>query len=213
MCVRIKICGITDVDAVRAVSAVGVDAVGLVFADSPRRVTLAQAHALCQHLAKGIRRVAVLRHASFGEVNRIVQGFAPDVVQCEPNDDIDETILDHCRFLPVFHDNEQLLAEVAIWRDKRKFDGTILLEARGRGGRGVQPDWERAAKLAQDGPLALAGGLTAGNVAAAIDTVMPAWVDASSSLEIRPGHKSPARIIEFITEVRRAGAALQRKTA
>ncbi len=200
-------------DAVRAASAVGVDAVGFVFADSPRRVSLEQARALCQQVAKRVRRVAVLHHASSAEVNRILQGFAPDVIQCEPNDDIDETILEHCRFLPVFHDNEQLLAEVAIWRDRRKFDGTILLEARGRGGRGVQPDWGRAAELAQDGPLALAGGLTAGNVAAAIDTVKPAWVDASSGLETRPGHKAPARIIEFISEVRRAGAALQRETA
>ena len=200
-------------DAARAASAVGVDAVGLVFTESPRRVSLEQARSLCQHIAKRVWRVAVLRHASSAEVNRVLQGFAPDVIQCEPNDDIDEMILDHCRFLPVFHDNEQLLAEVAIWRDKRKFDGTILLEGRGRGGRGAQADWERAAELAQYGSLALAGGLTAGNVAAAIERVKPAWVDASSSLEIRPGYKSPARIIEFMSEARSAGAALQRITA
>ncbi len=213
MCVRIKICGIADADAARAASAVGVDAVGFVFTESPRRVSLGQARSLCQHVAKDVRRVAVLRHASSAEVNRVLQVFAPDVIQCEPGDDIDELILDHCRFLPVFHDNEQLFDDVATWRDKRNFDSTILLEAPGRGGRGVQAHWGRAAKLAQYGPLALAGGLTAGNVGVAIEIVRPAWVDVSSSLEIRPGHKSPARIIEFISEVRRAGAALQRETA
>ncbi|MBN94217.1 MAG: N-(5'-phosphoribosyl)anthranilate isomerase [Deltaproteobacteria bacterium] len=67
------------------------------------------------------------------------------------------------------------------------------------GGTGVRADWTLAAELAQRGPLVLAGGLSADNIAQAIETVRPWAVDASSSLERAPGDKDPQRVEAFLS--------------
>jgi phosphoribosylanthranilate isomerase len=84
----------------------------------------------------------------------------------------------------------------------------VLLEAPGRGGRGVPADWARAAAVARERTLVLAGGLTPENVGDAIRTVRPYAVDVSSGVESSAGVKDPARIARFVEEVRRAGEGL-----
>ena len=73
------------------------------------------------------------------------------------------------------------------------------------GGTGKQTDWHVAATLARQHPgLLLAGGLTPENVAAAIDHVRPWGVDVSSGVEAAPGRKDPAKVRQFVTEVKRS---------
>ena len=64
-------------------------------------------------------------------------------------------------------------------------------------GTGVASDWNAARRLARCTQLVLAGGLNTGNVAAAIAAVQPFGVDVSSGVEVRPGMKSPAEIVEL----------------
>ncbi len=210
MCIRIKVCGVTDAETARTVSALGVDAAGFVFAASPRQVTAAIAGSLSRHLSSNILKVAVFRHPTRQQLDDVLRNFQPDTIQCEPNAQIRERLPEGCSWLPVFHDNEDVVEQVAEWRRKNNFPGPVLLEPAGQGGRGRRPNWDRAAKLSRDGPIALAGGLSAINVASAIRAIKPDWVDASSSLESAPGTKSSARIIEFVSEVRRAVAELNR---
>jgi phosphoribosylanthranilate isomerase len=75
-------------------------------------------------------------------------------------------------------------------------------------GQGVTGDWSEAARLAVHSQLILAGGLTADNVAAAIESVRPFGVDVSSGVEEHPGKKSPARIATFVATARAAHARL-----
>jgi phosphoribosylanthranilate isomerase len=74
-------------------------------------------------------------------------------------------------------------------------------------GVGMRSDWSAARELARRTQLVLAGGLTPGNVAAAIAAVEPFGVDTSSGVESRPGVKSPAAIAQFVTAARRAARA------
>jgi phosphoribosylanthranilate isomerase len=72
-------------------------------------------------------------------------------------------------------------------------------------GTGLACDWEAARALARRTELVLAGGLTAGNVAAAISAVQPFGVDVSSGVEERHGIKSPRQIARFVEAARQEG--------
>jgi phosphoribosylanthranilate isomerase len=72
------------------------------------------------------------------------------------------------------------------------------------GGTGVIADWEKAAMLAKQYPLLLAGGLTPENVAAAVSQVHPWGVDVASGVESSPGKKSQFMVRHFIQVARDA---------
>jgi phosphoribosylanthranilate isomerase len=201
--VRVKICGVTTPEGARAAGALGADAVGFVLSESPRRVSPETARDLAALLPPFVVRVAVLREPTPSELERVLSVFGPDVVQCEPAPEVERAIGSRARFLPVLHDAPDLLARAGGATSY----GGWLLEAPGRGGRGVAPDWERAAELARRGPLVLAGGLDEDNVASAIRRVRPVAVDTSSGVETAPGIKDPRRIAGFIAAVRSAEAA------
>jgi phosphoribosylanthranilate isomerase len=195
--VTIKICGVRDAAAARAAVEAGVDALGFVFADSPRRVTPDEARRIAADLPPEVERVAVFRSADADEVRRVLEVFPADQVQTEPTSALLAGPIAE-RLLPVLHDDGTLAEQTAALSTDRR----VLLEAAGRGGRGIRPDWSRAAELAAQRPLVLAGGLDAGNVQAALRRVRPAGVDVSSGVEHSPGRKSAARIAAFVAAVR-----------
>jgi phosphoribosylanthranilate isomerase len=219
MCVRVKICGVTSAAAVDAAVDAGADAIGFVLAPSPRRLELDVAARLAARVPPSVARVAVLRHPDAATVRAACAALAPHLVQAEPGPGVTAALLAACgaSFLPVLHDGPTLLrrrlpagagagagprgaAGVAV--------GAILLEARGRGGRGITPDWARAARLARRVRLVLAGGLTPENVGAAIRRVRPYAVDVSSGVERAPGVKDARLIRRFIAAVRDAAGAI-----
>jgi phosphoribosylanthranilate isomerase len=198
----VKICGVTTAEAVAAAAAAGADAVGFVLADSPRRVSIERAVELARTLPPFVARVAVFRHPAIDEVEAVLDALAPDWVQSEVVPGLMERLERRARLLEVVHDGPDL-------PDRIERDGArrpLLLEAEGRGGRGVRPDWERAARIARAVPLVLAGGLDETNVAEAIERVRPYAVDVSSGVESSPGIKSAERIERFVAAVRRAHA-------
>ena len=211
---RIKICGVRTPDAVRAAVNAGADAVGFVFSDSPRRVRPREAAGLATLLPPFVARVAVFRHPDPTEVAATLLLFPADLVQTEAGPALEAGAVDRARWLPVLHDGPGRLAGPDGSGDPAGTDGTgfALLEAEGRGGRGVRPDWERAAALARRLRLVLAGGLTPENVEEAIRRVRPWAVDVSSGVESEPGVKDPDRIEAFAAAVRRADARARRPT-
>jgi len=205
--VWIKICGLATAESVLAVGESGADAAGFVFAESPRRVSPRQAAELAMLLPPHVDRVAVFRNASRADIEGVLSAFPADIVQTEPSTGAREaTRAAGARFLPVLHDGPDLEGQVS---SARRADGrtAAILEAAGRGGRGVRPSWERAAALARTMPLVLAGGLSPGNIADAISTVRPFGVDVSSGVERSDGGKDPVRIAAFVEAARAAAAA------
>jgi phosphoribosylanthranilate isomerase len=83
----------------------------------------------------------------------------------------------------------------------------VLLDAADRerrGGTGMTVDWPRAAGLARQRRVILAGGLTPDNVGAAIDVVNPYGVDVSSGVEQSPGVKDAEKVTRFLENARAA---------
>jgi phosphoribosylanthranilate isomerase len=205
MRVRVKICGVTSAAAVDAAVDAGADAIGLVLAPSPRRLGLDVAARLAARVPPFVARVAVLRHPDAVAVRAACAAIVPHLVQAEPGPGVTAALLAACGagFLPVLHDGPTLL------RRRLPAAATVLLEARGRGGRGITPDWARAARLARRVRLVLAGGLTPENVGAAIRRVRPYAVDVSSGVERAPGVKDARLIRRFIAAVRDAAGAME----
>ncbi len=205
MRVRIKICGITDPAAAIAASDRGADAVGFVFyPPSPRNLELDAAADLARHVSPLVTRVAVFRSPEGRDIINVASTFHPHVIQVEPTADIVAAIPHGIALLPVFHEGPHLENEVAALAAPSGTAPTIVLEAAGTGGRGLTPDWDRAATLAKSTNLVLAGGLSPDNVADAIRTVRPWAVDVSSGVESSPGVKDPKLIAAFVAAVREA---------
>ena len=197
MSVRVKICGLTDAAGVEAAVAAGADAVGFVFFDrSPRNLGIAQAIELAALVPAPILRVAVMLHPAATLCAAVLAGLSPDIVQTDASDFAYLDLPDHIARWPVLRQST--------------VDAQTDLPARfvyegDTSGQGDRVDWHSASRISAQGEMILAGGLDAGNVAAAISAVKPWAVDVSSGVESSPGRKDPQMINEFIAAVRAAG--------
>lgn len=188
----VKICGLSDEAGVAAAVDAGADAIGFVFAPSPREVTPARAAALAERVRGAVTIVAVMRHpapAFAAEVQRVLR---PDYLQTDAADFDNIELGDAVSPLPVYRDDGALPAALP---EQLLYEGALS-------GSGTTADWEAAKRCATGTRLILAGGLAPGNVAAAIAAVRPWGVDVSSGVEIAPGVKDPARIRAFIAAAR-----------
>jgi phosphoribosylanthranilate isomerase len=190
----IKICGMTTPAAVGAALHAQVDALGFVFAASPRQLTPQAAAGLAAPARGRVRCVAVTRHPGREALAEILAVFRPDVLQTDIADLEELGPLPGLELLPVVRAGEALPA---------RLPGRVLFEGPASGA-GVVSDWRTARTLAQRTRLILAGGLDAGNVAAALSAVRPFGVDVSSGVEEERGVKSPVKIMAFVAAVRAA---------
>lgn len=190
----IKICGMTTEAAVAAALDSGVDAIGFVFAASPREVAPEAAASLAKPARGRALCVAVTRHPTQQAVDQILTQFAPDMLQTDAAD------LGMLR-LP------GLLGLLPVWRGSPSaaapLPARVLFEGPASG-TGSTCDWETARLVARRTELILAGGLNAANVGQAIAAVEPFGIDVSSGVEERRGIKSPALIADFVRAARDA---------
>ncbi len=195
----IKVCGMTTAEGVAAAADAGADAIGFVFAPSPRRVRADRALELARPVRQQLTCVAVMQHPSQSEVDQIVREFHPELLQTDLDDFSALHLPQRLARLPVLRSGSVPPAECP---PRLLFEGT-------RSGSGELGDWQQAATLARRTRLVLAGGLNADNVVAAIRAVRPFGVDASSGLESRPGYKDTAKIKEFVQAARAAFSEIE----
>ena len=202
MGIKIKICGITNIeDALAAVEA-GADALGFNFyRESPRFVKSDVVKRIVAKLPPFVVPVGVF----VNEDVKIVRDWMDDCGLAVAQLHGDEAPA-YCDLLgrPVLKairlkDRGSLLA-LAEYKGRSRVRGFVLdaFSTVSYGGTGQVTDWELAAEVAKSAPVILAGGLTPENVAEAIQRVTPCGVDVSSGVESRPGKKDHAKIRAFI---------------
>ena len=198
--VKVKVCGITNPEDARVAADAGADAIGLVFAESPRKVSVERAREIAAALPQDVLKVGVFVDEKPEEVLRISREVGLDYAQLHGDEGSEAVATIRGAGLPVMKAlrvrNAQTLAAV------ERYEADLFLldawSARARGGTGVRFDWELAKSLIGRDNIVVSGGLDPENVREAIEYFEPYGVDASSSLEERPGKKSGERVRRFV---------------
>ncbi len=212
---RVKICGLTEPGAIELACALGASYLGFVlYPPSPRFVPPERLAELLAHVPETVRTVGVLVDPTDAFLDHVL-GLAPlDILQLHGAETPQRVraIALHtgCRVMKAIRIGEA--ADLAVVPAFYEVADLLLFDARPPpgaawpGGHGLPFDWTLLEGLDPPLPWALAGGLDAGNLAAAIGRLRPPIVDASSSLERAPGIKDPDKLRAFLSEARRLGA-------
>lgn len=204
--VRIKICGITNLDDALDSMEAGCDALGFVFyKKSPRYITPEKASRITAHLPPSVLKVGVFVNGREDNIRRVAKLCGLDMLQFHGDESPE--------FCAKFEDYKV----IKTFRVKNKvnlkdtlnymtfaylFDTFTKSKI---GGTGRRFNWELVRHIGGfNKPIFLSGGLNAENVAEAVRQVRPDWVDVSSSIEIRPGKKESKKIKKFIEVAKKA---------
>ena len=206
--VKVKICGITNIgDALAAVEC-GADALGFVFATSPRQVTAEVAREIADGLPPFICKVGVFVNSDLKKVEETMASCHLDLAQLHGDEDTGYCAALFPRAIKVFTTknmpSEKELRQYRVAAYMLDIDkGTAL-----KGSEQTEL-WQLALQLKDYGPVILAGGLTPSNVGKAIKVARPYAVDVSSGVESRTGKKAHNKMQDFIMAAK-GGLAGQR---
>ena len=206
----VKVCGVRSPEIAEAAIDAGADWIGLMLVpQSSRWVDDAAALAVVRSVRGRADLIGVFVEPSAASCDEAASRYHLAGVQVHGA--FDTTLIADCGVpvIPVFNVDAGVEAATIEWPP----DTLLMLDGmpnRGAlpGGTGRRVPLEWAADVARHREIVLAGGLGPENVAAAIETVRPAGVDASSRLETSPGQKDPELVHRYVTAARRAGAAL-----
>jgi phosphoribosylanthranilate isomerase len=212
MDVAVKICGLTRPQDAAFAAEAGASFLGVIFAESPRRLQPSRARAVLDAGGPLVRRVGVFGRGPLSEILMIAHETRLDAIQLHS----DPTVAEVTAAREAFGGK--------VWAVIRTLDGVIspelqemftvadavVIDAKSEkqlGGTGLTVDWTRLATelraIRHSTPVVLAGGLTAENVGEAVRKVRPAVVDVSSGVESAPGIKDRDRMKAFTEAVQK----------
>lgn len=197
----VKVCGITRRTDAEHAAAAGADLLGFVFADSPRKASLA----LLEELRDlDVLKVAVVTGDPDEKLREAWRRGLIDVFQYhgdERPEDCQE------RRLP-FYKALSLRTEAQVDDIMSYASPRVLVDAyssKARGGTGMSIEADLVTRAAVQKPLWLAGGLNPENIFSKLESFSPELVDVSSGLESAPGEKDHEKVMRFFQEIQRAG--------
>jgi phosphoribosylanthranilate isomerase len=224
----IKICANTNLDDAQLAAELGADAVGFVFAESPRQVTAAQVAQITPHLPEGLECVGVFPALKAEDIANAAQESGLTAVQLhggvslELVRQLDEIFNGQIKLIQTVHwqvgngdTNAAVLAQQLREIAATELVNRVLIDSKvgsATGGTGVSFDWNAARTAFSDAgaglKLIVAGGLRPDNVADAIHRLNPWGVDVASGVEAEPGRKSPDKLAAFIRAARNSATTV-----
>ena len=196
-----KICGTTSEEDGLLAVALGADAVGFVFAPSPRRVTAGVARDIASRLPPEVLTVGVFRDEAPEAVVKVVNGIGLGAAQLHGAETAAQTrwVAERVPMvIKAFAGGDRRIAEA------RDFGAQVVMVDAPSPGSGRVFDWRLADGVPPGCRLLLAGGLHAGNVAEAIAQTGAWGVDVVTGVESAPGRKDPAKLRAFVTAAKAA---------
>jgi phosphoribosylanthranilate isomerase len=202
--VRVKVCGITNLGDAQAAIDAGSDALGFVFyKKSPRYIKPQNAKEIIKRLPKEVIKVGVFVNALAQKIKQIAKLCHLDMLQfhgSEPSEFCAD--FKNYKVIKAFRIKDRIEVQNILKYNTFAYLFDTFLKSK-VGGTGKKFNWELVRNIGSiKRPVFLSGGLTSRNVKRAIKIAKPAWVDVSSSVEIKPGKKDPAKIKRFIEAVK-----------
>ncbi|EOO26145.1 N-(5'-phosphoribosyl)anthranilate isomerase [Bacillus cereus BAG1X2-3] len=199
---KVKICGITDVETAKSACEYGADALGFVFAESKRKITPKRAKEIIQELPANVLKIGVFVNESVEVIQKIAEECGLTHVQLhgsEDNHQIRRLNIPSIKALGVTSESDMKNAQT-YEADYILFDSP---REKFHGGNGKTFSWELLGHMPKElrKKTILAGGLNALNIEEAIRTVRPYMVDVSSGVEIE-GKKDVEKIKQFIIKAK-----------
>ena len=204
---KVKICGITNLDDARAAIEAGTDLLGFNFYPrSLRYIAPEKARDIATQIRSNGQRpllVGVFVNSPLAEMRSILEFAQIDLAQLHGNEPMNVLEQLNSRGFKALRPTlkEEAELDAARFAPYGPPAPTLLIDAYRQdqyGGTGHTADWTIATKLAQQYPILLAGGLTPDNVAEAIRQVRPWGVDAASGVEVLPGKKDAGKMRLFV---------------
>ena len=196
---KVKICGITNLEDALAAVEYGADALGFIFAPSPRRVTPETVKAIVNELPPFVTRVGVFADSGLEEIGETMSICGLDLAQLHGNEPPDLCAALFPKAIKTFTpSNLPPFAELKRY----KVISYMLDKAKGSD---IRPEqiWPIARDMGDYGRVILAGGLTPDNVAQAIKVARPYAVDVASGVEAEPVKKDHGKMKDFINEAKK----------
>ncbi|MBI2459949.1 MAG: phosphoribosylanthranilate isomerase [Candidatus Rokubacteria bacterium] len=201
--VRVKICGITNLEDALLAAEAGADALGFIFvAGTPRYVEPARARAIIRELPPFICPVGVFWDHPPEVIREVAEACGLGALQLHGDEPPEATVGFR---LPVIKAVKVAGPDDLAQLDRYKVEA-FLLDSPARWSEGSpRPSipWELARQAASRGRIVLSAGLTPDNVGEAIRIAAPYGVDVNSGVEAAPGRKDPAKVRRFIEVARR----------
>lgn len=196
---RIKICGITHLKDALLAADLGADALGFIFAPSPRHILPEKAREIISELPPFIHKVGVFKNKEVRLVKEIMNDCLLDFVQFHGEEDRSYLEEFGQRAIKVFEINRR-----NVLNKIKKFSlPFFMLDIPKGSGKEISLDWKQAQEAKKLGKLILAGGLTPENIETVLKNIRPFGVDVCRGVEKEDGVKSPKKLEEFILKVRR----------
>lgn len=205
----IKICGVTSVTDARMVADAGASALGLIFATSPRRVSLAQAGEIAEATTGRLLRAAVFRHDADEFILERLDALGANGVEIvQLHGELSDDLLAALRA-------RSLLIVKALNIEAEEFDGfdetsvdAVLIDG-AHPGSGQAHSWERLRTRRFRTPVIAAGGLNPDNVDEIVRSTGVAGADCASGVESSPGVKDPELVARFVANARGALSSVE----
>jgi len=205
--VFVKICGITNEEDALLAVALGADAVGFVFAPSPRQVAAKVVYDITRRLPPEVLTVGVFRDDLPERVIDLCDRAGVKAAQLHGHETPDVT--QQVRRQVGYVIKAFVAGESALSRSAEHGADVLLIDSPTPGS-GQMFDWTLIDGVPQDARLLLAGGLNPDNVGTAIARVRPWGVDVSTGVEREPGRKDATLMRTFIANARKAAPAAWR---
>jgi len=215
----IKICANTSLEDAQLAADAGADAVGFIFAKSPRRMTREQVSKITPYLPGSLETYGLFVDAGFEEIVSAVEdcGFTGVQIHATQDEMLPNRLREYFSkqsrplvIMRVIHYGQKFDEQLQVMRGNRDIDA-VLIDSRtptAVGGTGIRFDWSAASRslaaVSSHLRIIAAGGLNPENVAEAIHTLRPWGVDVTTGVEASPGKKDPVKVRAFIAAARAA---------
>ncbi|MGY6528308.1 MAG: phosphoribosylanthranilate isomerase [Cyanobacterium sp.] len=205
---RIKICGLTNVEEAKAIASMGVDTIGFICVkDSPRYISPSSIRAIVEQLPPQVSTIGVFVNTSVAEIVEIVHQAKLTGVQLHGEEDIA-----FCEQLRSNLPDIEIIKAIRYKNPQSQQEAeeyipvvdTLLIDTYQKGihgGTGKTFNWQELRDYRPSRPWLVAGGVSPDNVITAFDTLQCDGIDLSSKVEISPGKKDLDKIRQLITSL------------